>query len=354
VQKVLVHEHLQNWIGYALFALGFLGDSIAGILLVASGSVQVLLLHLFAALIWVMGINLVSGQFTQQAAIVRLGPVRLNRWSVTALCLSVFPFPGCITLAYSIAIVVAKCSRQRAIEVIPEILPPTRAVALPLNMEIQPLIDILYDSDLEMKRAAVTVLRQQGNPESIQLLRQLLSDTHAELRSDASIALTRLEDELSRVLNTSLAQWIASPHDKVRMLDLADQYYHYACSNVLDEVSRKTYLVKARELVQQCLVLDEANAQLWMKSARIRQRLGQMAETLQDVRFAIELEPDAAEAYLLAMDVAFGLHAWDVLLDLAREGLSALRNTSEVQTSFHYWGTLNVEPQKGVPHDTLC
>ena len=205
-----------------------------------------------------------------------------------------------------------------------------------------------------MKRGAVTVLSQQANPESIQVLRHLLSDTHAELRSDASIALTRLEDELSRVLNVSLAQWIASPNDKERMLHLADQYYSYACSNVLDEVSQQAYLAKAFDLVRQCLAQDDMNAQLWLKSARIRQRLGQMTEALTDARYAIKLEPATSEAYMLAMEVAFYLRSWDSLIELAHEGLSALPSTSEVRTTLQYWSTLGSGQQRGILHDAIC
>lgn len=354
MQKAWVGHNLQSWTGYILFALGLMGDGIAGILLLAGNSLQMLLLHIVATLVWVVGINIVSKQFTLQASTIRLGPVRLNRWSTTALCLGLFPFPGFATLSYSIAMVVAKCSRQRAIEEITEILTPTRSMSLPLDLEVQPLIDILSSSDLEMKRAAVTVLSQQANPESIQLLRQLLSDTHAELRSDASIALTRLEEELSRVLNVSLAQWTASPHDKERVLTLADQYYAYTCSSVLDEVSQQSYLAKAYDLVRQCLAQDDTNAQLWLQCARIRQRLGQVAEALTDVRYAIKLVPDEPEAYLLAMEMAFYLHSWDVLLDLAHEGLSALPGTSEVRTSLQYWVTLYSQQRGEILHDVLC
>lgn len=342
------------WVGYTLFTLGLVGDGVAGVLLLAGDALQVLLLHSIATLVWVVGINIVSKRFALQESTTRLGPVRLNRWSMTALCLSLLPFPGFVTLAYSIALLVAKYSRQREMEEKVEILPPTRSVSLPLDLEIQPLIHILGASDLEMKRGAITVLSQQANPESIQVLRHLLADTHAELRGDASIALTRLEDELSRVLNVSLAQWIDSPDDKDRMLHLADQYYSYACSNVLDEVSQQAYVAKAFDLVRQCLAQDAMNAQLWLKSARIRQRLGQMNEALADARYAIGLEPGAPEAYLLAMEVAFSLHAWDSLLDLVREGLSALPSTSEVRTTLQYWVTLEAEEQRGILHDAMC
>ena len=124
------------WVGYTLFALGLVGDGVAGLLLLAENNLQVLLLHSIAILVWVVGIDIVSKQFSLQESTIRLGPVRLNRWSVTALCLSLLPFPGFVTLTYSIALVVAKSSRQRKMEEKVEILPPTRSASLPLDLEI--------------------------------------------------------------------------------------------------------------------------------------------------------------------------------------------------------------------------
>ena len=354
MQRFYVRCPPLRWIGYILIALGLMTDVLAGALLLAGHNLQVLLLHIVAASTWVVGINIVSNSSEAHTSTSRFGLVRLNRQSATALCLSLLPFPGFATLAYTIALIFARCFKQQAMEEILETQKPARSVSLPLNVEVQPLIDILSASDLEMKRAAVTVLSQQAKPESISVLRQLLSDTQAELRSDASIALTRLEEKLARVLNDALAQWVASPHDKERMLHLAEQYYAYACSNVLDEESQQSYLIKAHALVQQCLEQDDTNAQLWMQRARIRRRLGQMAEALTDIHHAIELEPDVPEAYLFAMEVAFDQHSWDMLLALAQMGLSALPSTSEVRTSLQDWVTLYAEPRKGVLHDALC
>ncbi len=79
-----------------------------------------------------------------------------------------------------------------------------------------------------------------------------------------------------------------------------------------------------------------------------------MAEALTDVRRAIELEPDAPEVYLFAMEVAFDLHAWDILLELAQQGLNVLPSTSNVRASLQSWVTLYEEQPRGVLHDLCC
>jgi tetratricopeptide (TPR) repeat protein len=169
------------------------------------------------------------------------------------------------------------------------------------------------------------------------LLRHLLSDAQPEIRSDASIAVTRLEEELTGALNDSLERWMADQAHTGRTLDLADQYYHYACSNVLDEMSQRVYYVKARDLLQRCIAQDGMRADLWVKLARVRQQLGEESQALQDVRTALQLQPHSAEAYLLAMELAFGVHAWEILISLADEGVGTFPAGTASRTTLQWW-----------------
>ena len=120
--------------------------------------------------------------------------------------------------------------------------------------------------------------------------------------------------------------------------------------SVLDEVSRHSYLVKARNLVQQVISQDSMEAELWMQLARIHQHLGETRDALQATRTALQLQPDSQEAYLLATELAFNLHAWDTLISLASEGLTVLPEASEAQTSLHWWATLSPERQGEQSH----
>jgi hypothetical protein len=346
------HNRLQSWTGNALFTLGLLGDSAIGVLLLTGADMQLLLLHIPAVLLWAAGVNLIDKQHMQEKQTIRIGRVPMHKWSIAALLLSWCTFPGFGPLTYSIALFIARFLHQGATTEIEtrEVITSAQQISPSLDLKVQPLIDVLHTSDLEMKRAAVAALSRQVNPGAIQLLRQLLSDAQPEIRSDASIALTRLEEELAGTLNASLELWTADPADKERTLNLADQYYKYACSNVLDEMSQHCYFAKARDILQQCIIQDSMNADLWLKLARIRQHLGETTQALQDVRTALQLQPHSAEAYLLAMELAFRLHAWEILISLAREGLRTLPSEAEARTTLQWWVTLHPEVQGGRLH----
>jgi tetratricopeptide (TPR) repeat protein len=220
-----------------------------------------------------------------------------------------------------------------------------------LDLKVSPLVDVLHDSDLESKRTAITLLSRHATPEAIQVLRQLLSDPHPQIRSDASIALTRIEDELSKKLNAALEQWTADSTNPEHAVRLADAYYDYACSNLLDEVSERIYLEKARDLIQQVTAQSKSEAEQWMKLARIRQRLGEVTRALRDVSTAHQRSPQALEAYLLAMELAFSVGDWKRLTALAREGVSTLPAAPEAQTSLSWWANLPAEQHTvGIVH----
>lgn len=349
MQDFQVHYRLQHW-AYVLFALGLVGDSAIGLLLLAGARPQLLLLHIPVVLLWALGVNLIDTQGSQQEQTIRIGRIHLNRWGAAALLLSWCTFPGFGPLAYSIALFIAKFLRPRATIEMPDATTSTPEIASPLDLEVQPLIEVLAEAGLEKKRTTVAVLRRQANPETIQLLRQLLSDSQAEIRSDASIALTCLEDKFASALNASLEQWTADPTNREHALNLADQYYHYACSNLLDEGSQHFYLAKAHDLLQQFITQDSMNAELCIRLARIHQRLGETTEALQDVRTALQLQPNSSEAHLLGMEIAFSLHAWDIFISLARQALPPLPAASEARVSLQWWVTLHAEQRRGASY----
>ncbi len=345
MQDIQVNDRTSNWAGPALLALGLFGDLAIGMLFLLGADLQLFLLHLPCVFMWACGVNIIVNQRSQDVQVAHIGRMYVNGWGVAALLLGLCAFPGFGSLAFSVAVSIAAFMHRITTNEGPDETAPTLEASTALDLEIQPLVDVLHNADLESKRAAVAALGRHGDPGSIRLLRQLLSDPHAEIRSDASIALTRIEGELSRALNASLEQWTADPADNELTLTLADQYYQYACSNVLDEVSRHSYLVKARNLVQQVISQDSMEAELWMQLARIHQHLGETRDALQATRAALQLQPDSQEAHLLATELAFNLHAWDTLISLASEGLTALPEASEAQTSLQWWATLSPERQ---------
>jgi tetratricopeptide (TPR) repeat protein len=328
-------QSLPRAAGVVLLATGLLGDGLAGLLLLYGSAGRFLLWHMLFVLLWGLGVNLLAWPGGAGQAAFSLAP---NKWGLAALLLGMGTFPGLGTWACTLAFLFARL-----------FLSPTRflgqAATKPETGEaggqeqccsseriVTPFVDELREGNTEARRAVVAKLSRAAHPSTALLLRQLLSDAKAEIRSDASIALTCLEDEMSHELHQTFVAWRADPANGERTRIFIDHCYRYATSNVLDTKSQRLYLALARDLLLRVLSEGECeDAQLWLRLADVRQRLGELPEAMQDALRAVHLQPEAPDASLLAMDLAFRCHAWDVLLSLLEQHGGVLPEVSSFQ-----------------------
>ncbi len=120
-------------------------------------------------------------------------------------------FPGSGVLAYSAALAITSLLR-RSMGDTSKNLEQTLGKLRIAKKAAQPTIaNLRDDAGIETKQFAIVKLSHQGTPEAMQMLRHLLVDPHAEIRTDASVTLTRLEEQLSHSLNSALQQWMAHP-----------------------------------------------------------------------------------------------------------------------------------------------
>jgi tetratricopeptide (TPR) repeat protein len=265
------------------------------------------------ALLWILGIYLIMQPQAKD---------RINKWIIIALFLGLAIFPGLGLLSYSVALGYAYFFHPRGITEIPTFQSLVESAHVPFfadeEEEQQPLLDVLRFANLETRRAAIASMGQHVTPGRTLLLRNLLTDPQAEIRSDASVILTRLEESLAQKLHATHEVWITDQANRRYTLELFDQYYQYAASNVLDEASQRIYFLKARDLLLQVLSEEVALAEYWYKLAQVRHQLGEDREALQNVLTALRLTPDSHYAYQLACDLAFYQRDWNTLHILAQ------------------------------------
>ena len=346
-------------LGSILVFTGLFIDASLGYKLLGSISWPEIVLHFLVTLVWAVGIQLI----TPSQDIWRLQPLTL-----TALAFGFFTFPGLGVCMYTCSLClmpslwrkqvlnVSSHSSEEGTKETPEPSPKTlldtpRELSPTIDWLVQPLIETLYDSDIELRRVTITILGQSEQPESNTLLRTLLLNPQAEVHKDTSIALAHNEDALTNPLIQAFTNWQSDTQCPSFMLELAEQYYLYTNSQILDQDSRDFYLEKAKDLLLQLLWQDNQNASLWLQLALIRQGLGDLNTALQDACYALQLQPHLSPASLLAMSLAFQLHTWDVLLALASNEISseilesidpALPTQSSLQV-LNWWADLHKE-----------
>ncbi|HEY1354651.1 MAG TPA: hypothetical protein VGF67_33995 [Ktedonobacteraceae bacterium] len=313
--------------GALLLGVGLVGDCWEGLLFISPAGGCNFLWHLFFALLWLWGGHLLAWQAETHRAVSSAG---LWRWGLTAPVLGVGTFPGLGPLACTLTFVLARSLCASALVEGAADRESQHAVRQAEKLclhdgPVLPFVDGVIAGNTEARRAVVAELGRAANPGATHLLRRLLSDPEAEIRCDASIALKHLEDTMSHDLHQAFADWRTNPADAACSLAFIKHCYGYATSNVLDAQCQRLYLVLVRDLAQQVLADGrQTGSDLWLTLADVRQRLGEFPQALQDALHVLHTWPEIPAASLLAMDLAFCCHEWDLLRSLAGQSTDIL------------------------------
>jgi tetratricopeptide (TPR) repeat protein len=146
------------------------------------------------------------------------------------------------------------------------------------------------------------------------MLRHLLTDSHADVRLDASVTLARLEAKFGRAVNDATTMRSSSSS---ALKAYATLCFDYACSGLLDPVSSRFYLTEAREALHAYLTHDPESAETWVMLARLHANLGEMTEAMRAIDQAISLSGPSTDVFLLGMEIAFHERQWEKLIGLA-------------------------------------
>lgn len=349
--------HQRRILGLALVAAGLAADAGVGAVILAQASAWVLLVHVLAALIWALGISVLDehAMLVQRHATVKPGWNWLNRQiaglisvpfdsrTVTAALLGLLLFPGLgpigCTLAFGAARL-ARASHKEKTGIVDD--PGTAVAAIPrgrsldptMPLEIQPLVDVLRGPSTERKRAAIAALGRQSNLREVRLLRQLLTDSDPDVRSDASVILSRLENDCSRALGEASTQAREHLAGVRRYVDLC---HRYSVSNLLDETSSAFYLAQAHDTLQEVLAREPEQIDLWIVLARIHCDRGEPEAARAALDRALSLSPRAAEGLLLRMELAFFERDWEHLITLAQQRQEAPQSDPELRGLLQWW-----------------
>ena len=267
--------------GALLVVLALLADSSAGLMILGNQDAWGLLVHVPAALGWALGISVLNGRLPWGAPGLAFGvrslafgsspahtpkaegrtpnaerhaaqadPAYLNRWLLTSGLLGLVLFPGLgplgCTVGFGLSHLLSKGPQQDP-DVGEQLEAPDRAVHVdqrvdPLrDLQIQPLVDILRQPNSDLKRAAIAMLGRRGSREAMRLVQGALTDPDPDVRSDAAVTLSRLEDDFNRALSQAAAQGLDSPHGAERYAGLC---YRYATSDLLDAATSRYYLTQ--------------------------------------------------------------------------------------------------------------
>jgi hypothetical protein len=291
----------------------------------ARGDWRGLLLHSPATLLWLIGITYMLPAIARRAG----SPLRsLNGWLVAAGVIGFCAFPGigttCCTVAYlgSYLLRSRKAAAEDDNDLLKSMVVPAiagRSVEGLRAHQAQPLVDLLREQNTELRRVVVKTLGEQGDEESVRMIRTLLADLSPDVRSDAAVTLTRLEDQYNDRMRDAIDEMQANPTDAEQAYALARLCYRYAKNGLLDAVSSEYYLERARSLLDQLTRRMPHRVDIALDYARVLFELRAMPEAQAALDHVLTLRPDHRDAFLLSVEIAFSEQQWDRLLALSRQ-----------------------------------
>ncbi len=216
------------------------------------------------------------------------------------------------------------------------------------ELDIEPVVDVLRENDPELKRAAIEVITKQGGPGAVRLLIGLLHDPSPDARFFSSIALSRLEDEISRTILAAQREATEKPDSPDAQEQLGQLYLDYALSGFLEGVTREYYLDLAREAFENAAGHSADSDAVLRRLARVTLLQGSIGEAAAILDELGRRHPADDDLRMLRMDSIYRFGDFRELVTYARREEPALTLGSESREIAAWWAT------SGTPEATVA
>jgi hypothetical protein len=324
---------------HLFIVVGITVDVVAGIAILGNYVVEGFALHLAALLIWTVGLTCPG----------RPSSLRDGRFTV-AIVLGALLFPGLGTLGYAFGFGLAQFlgrHRQQATifeeesflssDRLTEIHATVTAPHPLVEMETQPLEEILAKPDLDAKRAALNLICREPGARALSLARTLLADPDSDVRALAAVAVSRLESHFNELLRAVLARQESQPEVAERYAETGYLYYQYAQAEPISSANRRFYLAQARKSFEKAVSLERSRYDYLISLAEV---LTDQAEAPQAGGVAARItaaDPKNSTGYLLGMEVAFRQRRFDEVIVLAQRACQVLAEDDEALPTMKWW-----------------
>lgn len=200
------------------------------------------------------------------------------------------------------------------------------------ELEIEPVVDVLRENDPELKRAAIEALTRQGGAGAVRVLIGLLHSPSPDARFFSSIALSRLEDEISRAILAAQHSAAENPGASGVREHLAELYLDYALSGFLEGVTRDYYLDLSRDTFEEVLPVTEDPDGVMRRLARVYLLQGSIGEAAALLDDLARRYPADVDVHLLRMDVIYQFGDFRELTTYARRAVNELGSAPEADS----------------------
>ncbi|WP_319523576.1 HEAT repeat domain-containing protein [Breoghania sp.] len=211
------------------------------------------------------------------------------------------------------------------------------------ELAVQPAMDILAGFDDDLKRGAIDTLRRIGTPEAVTVLKKCLSDKSTEVRHNAHTALTRLDETFVAAIKTAKKRLDTGVSETAGRLRYAKKCLDYAKSGLLDESTRRHYLLMARDSFLAVRGADmAAETERILNLGHLEIQLGGFDQAVAHFQSVLDKDPGNVKA-MIGLAEAHYTHGDGKGLQTVAHRMQSARTTSAESASdgilLHFWAT---------------
>lgn len=332
--------------------MGLAGDMLAGWLFFTEESMLALILHIPCVLLFAFGIQCIQPAYQPSSPLTegyRLPA--LSGWTVAALALGVLLFPGVGTIVSALTFGASYMLRARGASASTSSDPSETVHVTALlhaarpqrDGNILPFVDVLGEQDTERRRVVVQMLGLVQDQESVQMIRHLLTDPNPDVRSDAGVVLTRMENEFRLTIQQAREE-VNQRRDIPSLMHLATLCERYAVNGLIDPASARLGLIEAHDNYRQVVRQNAQRIDAWVALARVRYRLDDRSGARDALAQALSLSPYHREAQALLFELTFQEHRWGELRSMAQQHPAV---PDDLVPLLDWWGDKGSEVEHG-------
>lgn len=196
-------------------------------------------------------------------------------------------------------------------EVFRKPLTKTRQLEVLERIDVEPFVDILKHGRSALKRGAIQFLSAMPSRESIKMLGLAVMDDDIEVRLYAAGVMGLVDDNFTREIDAFKSEFNSNPGNVSVGIELADVYFAYASSGLLDDVVSGYYYNEALNIL---LSLPGSEKTLY-QLARTYFAMGRNEEAESNIEKCVEIEGANKQYLRLRCEIKFAMRKYDELIN---------------------------------------
>lgn len=210
--------------------------------------------------------------------------------------------------------------------------------AVSTELTVQPLVDIMMEDDVKLRRGAVNVMKRLPKKDAVALLKKSLSDKSVEIRFYAAVALSEIEGEINANIEMAKEEIKRHPEAINAHITLANSYSEYFECGILDDVTARFYLDLAIEEYYHICEMGGGNINILNSIGNLESERGDFNKAIKKFEEVCKIDPDNIYANVGVIELLYETGRVEEAVKRAKKIIKKMPETKgPMREIIEYW-----------------